>query len=150
MGKEIHSKELVGVQRGVYEVRALLKADHGVVWKPKIQFIVVSKDPIERFGVASPDKITPLRKPCVVHAGITNKKLWDFFIWGYHPNSHIDKIKPKRFVVLRDELKLGVLKVPAAAEKEKSEPEPSPKQTKGKGRKGKKGKAKKQMQQKPK
>merc|ERR1712087_281932 len=129
MGKEIHSKELVGVQRGVYEVRALLKADHGVVWKPKIQFIVVSKDPIERFGVASPDKITPLRKPCVVHAGITNKKLWDFFIWGYHPNSHIDKIKPKRFVVLRDELKLGVLKTTETSV------EASP--TKG-GKKGKK------------
>merc|ERR1712087_406756 len=138
MGKEIHSKELVGVQRGVYEVRALLKADHGVVWKPKIQFIVVSKDPIERFGVASPDKITPLRKPCVVHAGITNKKLWDFFIWGYHPNSHIDKIKPKRFVVLRDELKLGVLK-----ETEKATEEVTVSATsKGRGKKKGKGKGK--------
>jgi len=129
--KEIHSKELVGVQRGVYEVRALLKADHGVVWKPKIQFIVVSKDPIERFGVAHPEKITPLRKPCVVHAGITNKKLWDFFIWGYHPNSHIDKIKPKRFVVLRDELKLGVLKTTETS----TSVDTSPKKGKTKGKK---------------
>lgn len=143
--KEIHSKELVGVQRGVYEVRAQLKEEHGVVWKPKIQFIVVSKDPIERFGVVElnkdtkqREKVVALRKPCVVHSGITNNKLWDFFIWGFHPNSHIDKIKPKRFVVLRDELKLGVLR---ETEKAKESEEVTVSGS-SKGRNKKKGKGK--------
>ena len=85
---------------GENEVRATLKKQHG---------IVVSKDPIERFGNydETRNNVVALRKSCVVHADITNNRLWGFFIWGYHPNSHIDKIKPKRFVVLRDELKLA-------------------------------------------
>jgi len=134
--KEIHSKELVGVQRGIYEVRLQLKR-LGISWKPRMQFIVVSKDPIERFGVKSAEsgKVVALRKPCVVHSGITSNKLWDFFIWGFHPNSHIDKIKPKRFVVLRDELKLGLLTATTSA----ASPTPPPPT---KGKKGSKGKGK--------
>jgi hypothetical protein len=137
--KEIHSKELVGVQRGIYEVRAQLKSEFGVVWKPKMQFIVVSKDPIERFGVMSKEqkKVVALRKPCVVRSDITNNKLWDFFIWGYHPNSHIDKIKPKRFVVLRDELKLGVLRDSENGDEDTGS-SGSPSKGRGKGKKGKK------------
>jgi len=107
--KEIHSKELVGVQRGVYEIRNELKEKHNIVWKPKIQFLVVSKDPIEKFGVENRGRVEALTEPAVVFTGITSSKLWDFFIWGYHPNCSINKIKPKRFVVLKDELKLGEL-----------------------------------------
>lgn len=107
--KEIHSKELVGVQRGVYEIRNELKENHDIQWKPKIQFLVVSKDPIEKFGVENRGRVEALTEPAVVFTGITSSKLWDFFIWGYHPNCSINKIKPKRFVVLKDELKLGEL-----------------------------------------
>jgi len=115
--KEIHSKELVGVQRGVYEIRNELKEKHNVVWKPKIQFLVVSKDPIEKFGVENRGRVEALKEPAVVYSGITSSKLWDFFIWGYHPNCSINKIKPKRFVVLKDELKLGELNKPKGGNK---------------------------------
>jgi len=115
--KEIHSKELVGVQRGVYEIRNVLKEKHHIVWKPKIQFLVVSKDPIEKFGVENRGRVEALTEPAVVFSGITSSKLWDFFIWGYHPNCSINKIKPKRFVVLKDELKLGDLNKAKGGEK---------------------------------
>jgi len=122
--KEIHSKELVGVQRGVYEIRNELKEKHNIVWKPKIQFLVVSKDPIEKFGVENRGRVEALTEPAVVFTGITSSKLWDFFIWGYHPNCSINKIKPKRFVVLKDELKLGELNKAKGGSKSKDGKKP--------------------------
>eukprot|EP00483_Globobulimina_turgida_P009448 UN09467 len=100
--KEVHSKEVVGAQRGIN----MLAAEQDFNWKPKIQFIVVSKDPIDKFGVSVNNRIQPLTEPAVVFTGITSTKLFDFLIWGFHPNNDIKKIKPKRYVVLKDELKL--------------------------------------------
>eukprot|EP00483_Globobulimina_turgida_P007944 UN07960 len=81
-----------------------------IKWKPKVQFIVVSKAPIEKFGLRDRDGyVGPLEFPAVVFRGITSNKLWDFFMWNYHPNKQrkINNIKPLRYVVLRDEMKLG-------------------------------------------
>jgi len=107
--KEIHSKELVGIQRGIYEVRQVLQEQFGIKWKPRIQFIVVSKDPIDRFGedVNNGQEVRGITYPCVVVKDITSRSIWDFFVWSYHPNTHLQKMKPKRYVVLRDELKIG-------------------------------------------
>eukprot|EP00485_Elphidium_margaritaceum_P010479 CAMPEP_0202705502 /NCGR_PEP_ID=MMETSP1385-20130828/18041_1 /ASSEMBLY_ACC=CAM_ASM_000861 /TAXON_ID=933848 /ORGANISM="Elphidium margaritaceum" /LENGTH=89 /DNA_ID=CAMNT_0049363741 /DNA_START=10 /DNA_END=275 /DNA_ORIENTATION=+ len=48
--KEAHSKEVVGIQRGIRIMRDELKKKEKVKWKPKMQFIVVSKSPVEKFG----------------------------------------------------------------------------------------------------
>lgn len=110
--KEAHSKELVGIARGIRMVRDRLKSEFKIKWKPKLQFIICSKSPIEKFGIRSRynnrSSISPLQFPAVVFRGITSTKLWDFFMWNYHPNkrSKIDMIKPLRYVVLKDELKL--------------------------------------------
>jgi len=109
--KDAHSKEVVGIQRAIRIMRAELEEKHKVKWKPKMQFIVVSKSPVEKFGVYDDraQMVQPLNFPAVVFRGITSSKLWDFFMWNYHPNKarKIHNIKPLRYVVLKDELKLG-------------------------------------------
>ena len=109
--KEVYGKELVGILRGIRLARDALKRKGVKKWKLKLQFIVVSKSPIEKFGVRDDynGNIVPLNFPAVVFRGITSNKLWDFFMWNYHYNKQqkIDNIKPLRYVVLKDELKLG-------------------------------------------
>ncbi len=113
--KEVYGKEVVGILRAVRMIEEEVINKCGgkkkCKWKPKVQFLVVSKAPIEKFGQKQENgHVTPLQFSAVVYKGITSQKLWDFFMWNYHPQKQrkINNIKPLRYVVLRDELKLSI------------------------------------------
>jgi len=77
-------------------------------WKPKINFLVVNKSIIDRFGLESRQQrgYESIHTPCVISDEITSYRLFDFILWPYHPKKEENKTKPVRYIVLKDDMKI--------------------------------------------
>jgi len=107
---ELYSKEIVAVQRAVrIFTEEIGKKDKKIEkWKPKINFLVVNKSIIDRFGIVDENQYyRAVDTPCVIIDDITSYRLFDFILWPYHPNKAENKTKPVRYIVLRDEMKIS-------------------------------------------
>lgn len=102
---EVLSKEVVGFQRGIKLAKESMRVAE---WKPKLEFIVVCKSPIDKFGILDRNgtNVYDIEYPCVVFNGITSQKLWDFFIYPFHPKKR-SATKPLRYIVLKDGMQLS-------------------------------------------
>ena len=120
--KESFSKEVVGIQRGIHE----FKTKHTDMNKLEIKltFIIVSGSIIDRFGIKCSGNcgvekcgkdsedgggfdVKPICDPCVIYNGITSERMWDFIIYPFHPKQKVDRCKPLRYIVLRDDSNLS-------------------------------------------
>jgi len=108
--RELYSKEVVGLQRAINLFKEKYKrAD----WKVKLNYIVRCKGVLDRFGQIQSDHRTgnefvgPIKAPAVIYDGVTSERLWDFYLWPYHPKKSESKTKPARYVVIKDEMKLA-------------------------------------------
>jgi len=46
-------------------------------------------------------------RPCVIADEITSYRLFDFILWPYHPKKQQNRTKPVRYIVLKDDMKIG-------------------------------------------
>jgi len=112
---EVYSKEIVAIQRAVklFTQRVGQKDETVRKWKPKINFLVVNKSIIDRFGVCEESQhgrefsYRSVAAPCVIVDEITSYRLFDFILWPYHPKKQENKTKPVRYIVLKDDMKLA-------------------------------------------
>jgi len=73
------------------------------------------KNILNKFGIEYPDQQNnkqfslpqPLIAPAVIFDGITSSRLWDFIFYSYDKKKDVSKIKPLRYVCLKDELELS-------------------------------------------
>ncbi len=107
--KETHSKEVVGLQRGI---RRFKHSTKGIAkWNPKIEFLVSSKTVLDRFGVATEGRngiqVRPLEVPVVLCDKVTSYRLWDFLMWPFSSRKRANRTKCIRYLVLKDEMNLS-------------------------------------------
>lgn len=104
--REMNSKEVVGIQRGLREFarKHKIKAEDGKMWTPKVMFIVVQKHILDRFGeVTQGGSLRPPKKAAVLYDYVLSIRLWDFIAW-YNVRG---KNRPLRYIVIKDDLKLA-------------------------------------------
>merc|ERR1719499_466644 len=100
MGKEVN-----GIRRAVNDfAKKIRQKGSKTKWKPKIQFIVVQKKILWRFGEIKGGQIrTPSHEAVVLHEHVMSHRVWDFIGWF----NTSGKNRPLRYIVVRDELKLA-------------------------------------------
>jgi len=107
---ELYSKEVVAVQRAVrIFTDEIGKKDKKIgKWRPKINFLVVNKSILDRFGIVDEmQSYRSVNSPCVIMDDITSNRLFDFILWPYHPKKEENKTKPVRYIVLKDDMKIS-------------------------------------------
>merc|ERR1711879_637884 len=103
--REMNSKEVVGVQRAIREFarKNRIKVD-GKLYSPKIQFVVVQKTILDRFGEVQHDNsLRPPRKASVIFDYVLSVRLWDFVAW-YNTRG---KNRPLRYIIVKDGMDLA-------------------------------------------
>merc|ERR1719233_207456 len=103
--REVNSKEVVGVQRAIREFakRNKLKGPDGKAYSPKIQFLVVQKTILDRFGQITNNGLRPPQKAAVIYDYVLSVRLWDFVAW-YNTKG---KNRPLRYIIVKDGMDLA-------------------------------------------
>lgn len=100
---EMMSKEVNGIKRALTQFQKKYKLKPK--WKPPLQFIVVQKKILWRFGEMTPDGQvrTPRNEAVVLHDYVMSARVWDFIGWF----NTSGKNRPLRYIVVKDEMKLS-------------------------------------------
>merc|ERR1719323_1709839 len=105
--REMNSKEVVGVLRAIREFakRNNIKLpNEKKAYNPKVQFVVVQKTILDRFGEEMPDqRLQPPKQAAVIFDYILSVRLWDFVAW-YNTRG---KNRPLRYIIVKDGLNLA-------------------------------------------
>jgi len=107
--REMHSKELNGIKLAIRtwartsQKRKIKNRKGNSVWNPKIVYIVVQKNILDRFGQLENGMLRPPKQAAVIFDYVLSHRIWDFVAWF---NTR-GKNRPLRYIVVSDDMKLA-------------------------------------------